>query len=90
MLFENILELSGHFAPHCRQGKQYFNHMDEKASCGEQTTAKTTLNNPQTKNRENQPQSDLNNTISPNGKSSKFTKKLQQKLLAVQIQSWQL
>ena len=44
--------------------------MDERASCGGQKTAKTAFNNPQTKNREIQPQSNSNNTIAPNGKSS--------------------
>ena len=47
--------------------------MDERASNGGQKTA-TTFNNSQTKNRENQHQSNLNKTISPNGKSSKFPK----------------
>ena len=64
--------------------------MDERASCGGQKTAKTAFNNPQTKNREIQPQSNSNNTIAPNGKSSKFPLKLQQTFLAVQIQSWPL
>ena len=65
--------------------------MDERASCGGQKTAKTTFNNPQTKNREIQPQSNLNNTISPNGKSSKFPEKTPTKTFRrTKIQSWPL